>query len=831
MEPRDDEDLLLRSVALQNAHTIHVARQRAEEELAHSLAMMRATLESTTDGILVTDGAGNITGFNEKFVTMWQLPREVVEHHTHRHVLQFTSRSFADPAQFVARVEEIYAAGPPETYDLLDLSDGRAVERFSRVQLIEQQNVGRVWTFRDITAHRHAEEAQARLAAIVESSDDAIVSKTLDGVIRSWNAGAERLFGHAAAEAVGRPITLIIPPERQHEEQVILGRLRRGERIDHYETIRVAKDGRRIDISLTISPIRDRAGQIVGASKIARDITARKRTEETTRFLADASAALAELTDYRSTLQKVAGLAVPFFADWCAVDMQEADGSLRRLAVTHSEPAKVQLAHELFRRYPPRPTNPHGILKVLRTGKSDWLASIPDSLLVEVAQGEEHLAMLRALGLKSVVCTPLRSRSRTLGVLTFAMAESGRTYSAADLAAAEDLAHRAVIAIENASLLATLKEADRRKDEFLAMLAHELRNPLAPIRNAVQIFRGKGPPVPELQWATEVIGRQVHQLTRLVDDLLDVSRITRGKIELRKERIELAAVVNVAVEASRPLIEKWSHELIVTIPPQPIYLDADPTRLAQVLQNLLNNAAKYMDQGGRIGVTAQRQDEQVLLRVKDTGIGIPPEMLPRIFDMFMQVDHSLERAEGGLGIGLTLVKRLIEMHGGTIEAHSEGAGKGSEFIVRLPVAVESTRPQGTADDKAVAPAARRILIVDDNRDAADSLGMLLRMMGNEVHTAHDGLAAVGAAAAFQPDLVVLDLGLPKLNGFEAARRIRAQEGGAKMVLIALTGWGQEEDRRRSKEAGFDHHLTKPIDFNDLQKILAETEPGRRPREI
>jgi len=385
------------------------------------------------------------------------------------------------------------------------------------------------------------------------------------------------------------------------------------------------------------------------------------------------------------------------------------------------------------------------------------------------------------------------------------------------------------LADENTRLVAALKESDRRKDEFLAMLAHELRNPLAPIRNGVQIFRAKAPPVPELQWATEVIDRQVHQMTRLIDDLLDLSRITLGKIDLRKERVELATVVSSAVEASRPLIEKWGHELSVTIPPQPIPLEADLTRLSQVLMNLLNNSAKYMDRAGHIWVIAEREDGDVLIRVRDTGIGIPAEMLPRIFDMFTQVDRSLERSEGGLGIGLTLVRQLVEMHGGTVEAHSEGPGQGSEFVVRLPIAatdgdLESGQAAGGAE-KAVAPATRRILVVDDNRDAAESLGMLLSMMGNEIHTVHDGLEAVKAVAAFRPDVVLLDIGMPKLNGYEAARRIRQQPEGAGVVLIALTGWGQEDDRRRSREAGFDHHLTKPVEFADLQKLLAETIPS------
>lgn len=662
------------------------------------------------------------------------------------------------------------------------------------------------------------EEAHLHLAALVDSSDDAIVSKSLTGIVRSWNAAAERIFGYSSGEMIGKPITLLLPPERLHEEETILSQLQRGERVDHFETIRVTKDGRRIDVSVTISPIRDSSGRIIGASKIARDITDHKRAERISRFLAETSAALAELTDYASTLQKIAQLAVPFFADWCVVDMQEPDGTIRRLAVTHADESKVQSARELEARYPPRPTSAFGVAKVLRTGKPDWAPDLPNSLLRTMVQDEEHYQILKKLGLKSYICVPLHSRSRTLGVLSFVTAESGRTYNEDDLQAALDLGHRAAIAIENASLVSALKESDRRKDEFLAMLAHELRNPLAPIRNAVQIFRAKGPSTPELQWARNVIDRQVEQLTRLIDDLLDVSRITRGKIELRKERVPLATVVDSAVEASRPLIEKWQHRLTVALPSEPIFLDADPTRLAQVLMNLLNNSAKYTEQGGQIWLTGEFAGEHAIIRVKDTGVGIPADMLPHIFDMFVQVDRSLERSQGGLGIGLTLVKQIVEMHGGTVEVQS--GGDGTEFVVRLPLArgIEVRTARKTGNEAAEVGGTFRILVVDDNKDAADSLGMLLRMGGHDVHMAYDGLEAVGAAAVLRPDVVLLDIGLPKLSGYDAARQIRSERGD-EVLLIALTGWGQEEDRRRSREAGFDHHLTKPVEFTALQKLL------------
>jgi len=496
-----------------------------------------------------------------------------------------------------------------------------------------------------------ADEARTLLAAVVESSEDAIVSKTLEGRILSWNRGAERLFGYTPAEAVGQPIFMIIPPERHDEERTILDRLVRGERIEHYETVRMTKDGRRLDISLSISPIRDPAGRIIAASKVARDITDHKRAE------------------------------------------------------------------------------------------------------------------------------------------------------------------------------AAFREANRRKDEFLATLAHELRNPLAPLRNAVHILGTKAPPIPELQWVREVIDRQVQQMTRLVDDLLDVSRIDRGKIDMRKERTDLIAVINYALEASKPLIEKWGHELTVRLTPGPISLEGDPARLAQVLSNLLNNAAKYTEQGGKISVSVECEGRTAVIRIKDTGVGIPADMLPRIFDMFMQVDRSLERSRGGLGIGLSLVQKLVELHGGTVTAFSPGQGQGSEFVVRLPL-VDECPPDDKAESvsaRQTTPAGaprRRILVVDDNKDAADSLGMLLRIMGNDVQIAYDGLQAVTQAGEFRPHLVLMDIGLPKLNGYEAARRIREQPNGGDVMLVALTGWGQDEDRRRSQEAGFDRHMTKPVESDVLEDLLA-----------
>ena len=383
------------------------------------------------------------------------------------------------------------------------------------------------------------------------------------------------------------------------------------------------------------------------------------------------------------------------------------------------------------------------------------------------------------------------------------------------------LAHMGAVAYDNARLYEELRESDQRKDEFLVTLAHELRNPLAPIRNSIHIMRLAGEDRATIDESLAMIERQVQQMVRLVDDLLDLSRVRRGLIELRTERVELETVLRSAVETSRPLIEHSGHQLSLTLPPEPIVLCADPTRMAQLFANLLNNAAKYTEPNGQIELSARRDGDRVTVKVRDSGVGIPPDKLIDIFDMFTQVNYTLERAQGGLGIGLTLVKRLVEMHGGSIEAHSEGPGQGSEFVVGLPVAIhaEAAPPVSTNGGYSPPRRSRRILVVDDNRDAAESLEMMLTIMGNEVRTADDGLQAVELATGFNPEVVFMDLGLPLLNGFDAARRIRQQPGGTDTVIVALTGWGQEADRRRSREAGFDQHLVKPVDPVALEALL------------
>jgi len=390
----------------------------------------------------------------------------------------------------------------------------------------------------------------------------------------------------------------------------------------------------------------------------------------------------------------------------------------------------------------------------------------------------------------------------------------------------EDGRTRAVLSLivelaESDVVETTLRRADRRRDEFLATLAHELRNPLAPMRNALEIMRLAGRDSGAAERARELIERQLAQMVRLIDDLLDVSRISLGRLELRRSRVELGSVVAGAVEASRPAIEASGHQLSISLPRDPVFLDGDPARLAQALSGLLGNASRYMEAGGRIRLSAESLDGEVVVRVRDEGVGIAAEMLPHVFSMFTEGSHFGQRSDNGLGIGLMLVRQLLELHGGRISAQSEGPGRGSEFVITLPtVPAPVDAGAGPPPRRPARSSPRRILVVDDNCDAATSLATMLRMMGHETHTAYDGASALAEAARNQPDVVLLDIGMPGMSGYEVASRIRASSWGQHVSLIALTGWGQEEDVRRSQEAGFDRHLVKPVHPEMLAGVLA-----------
>jgi signal transduction histidine kinase/ActR/RegA family two-component response regulator len=412
-----------------------------------------------------------------------------------------------------------------------------------------------------------------------------------------------------------------------------------------------------------------------------------------------------------------------------------------------------------------------------------------------------------------------------LGYIHCRNKSSGR-FSDDDRAILSQLAHMGAIAIQNSRLYDALRDSDARKDEFLAILAHELRNPLAPIRHSLEVMRVSDDPAHHRE-GRAVIDRQVSQLVHLVDDLLDVSRISRGKLELRYESVRLADAVASAVETTRPLIEKQGQHLVVTLPPAAIHVHGDMTRLSQVFSNLLNNAAKYTSAGGTITLSVAQKGDRAIIAVRDTGIGISKDALPLIFDLFSQGGDPQRRVPGGLGVGLNLARRLTELHGGTLTASSEGPGKGSEFLVELPATIAEDAPAPARTAEPSADAALRLLVVDDNVDSADGLAMLLSMSGHDVRVAHDGRTAVSEARAAKPDMILLDLGLPEISGYEVAKLIRAESADRQPLIVALTGWGQDTDRQRTRDAGFDHHLVKPVDIETLRTLIASVKPAAR----
>ncbi|HTU89566.1 MAG TPA: response regulator [Gemmataceae bacterium] len=499
------------------------------------------------------------------------------------------------------------------------------------------------------------EQVRAELAAIVESSEDAIISGNLQGIVTSWNKGAERLYGYSAAEAIGKPISLLHPAERANEFPNLLERLRRGERIEPYQTVRLRKDGSRVDVSLSVSPIKDGEGKIIGAAKIARDIGPQKRLEE------------------------------------------------------------------------------------------------------ELRQHAEELA-----------------------------------------------------------------EAHRQKDQFLAMLAHELRNPMAPLRTGVHILRQSQTPPDVRERTHDMMDRQLRHLSRLVDDLLDVSRIMRGKIELRKESIDLRQLARTVAEDRRPVLEQAGLTLLLDVPETPVWVIGDFTRMTQILNNLLDNSVKFTKGRNKVAVrvVADLERRLAVLSVRDEGMGIEPQLLPRLFTPFLQADRSLDRSRGGLGLGLATVKGLAELHGGSVEATSEGAGQGAEFTVRLPLSEEMQVPSETPAAQQPSANHLRVLVIEDNRDAADSLRLLLDLLGHEARVAYSGPEGVAMAKEWRPDVVLCDIGLPGMDGYEASRQLRQFPGTAKALLVAITGYGQESDIQRSKEAGIDCHFLKPIDPAKLKNLLA-----------
>ena len=545
--------------------------------------------------------------------------------------------------------------------------------------------------------------------------------------------------------------------------------------------------------------------------------TAAEEANSRLTFLAEVTALVGRSLDDTVTARDTVRLTVPALGDHAVIARRDLAGTGWQVIQAVAEAGNVAI--EQFTSLD-RIASPlaDALVRTFESGAVERLGSSSP-----VASGEARTVVFPLSGQKSI-----------LAALGISREPSGGHFTPADFTIAEALAARAAIALENAQLYKDLEHADRQKNEFLSMLAHELRNPLAPIRTGVDVLRLRGDSQPEVVWARDMIERQTMQLVRLVDDLLDVSRITGGKIRIELECVDVAAVVATAIETSRPLIDEAGHQLTVSIPETALCVSCDRVRLAQVLSNLLNNAAKYTRSGGTIRLSVAREGSEAVFRVQDNGIGIPPEMLSKVFELFTQVERSLDRSRGGLGVGLTLARRLVELHGGRIDVASDGAGHGSEFTVRLPAVSAPATPAELVNDprpaEQVSQTPLRILVVDDNVDAADSLAWLFRQLAHDVRTTHDGRSAIELATEFRPQVVVLDLGLPQLDGYEVSRRLRSLPDTRDAPIIAVSGYGQDEDRRRSSQAGFDHHFIKPVDFQSLLGVLREVEDNRSPDE-
>jgi PAS domain S-box-containing protein len=692
---------------------------------------------------------------------------------------------------------------------------------------------------RDISERQNAERNGARLAALVESSDDAIVAKDLNGVITSWNRAAERMFGYSATEAIGQSIRLIIPEDHQHEEDTILDRIRRGESVQHFETIRRRKNGSCFPISVTVSPIRDAAGAIIGASKIARDITERRKAEalanriqRQAEFVARMAEVLSGPLDYEARLKGLVEIAVPAMADWAALDAIEPDGRIRRLAVSHADPGNAQLGTDIRRRYED-PITPCSARQVIRTGKGVFVPEVTDTMIVAAANGDDKRAgLMRALGLTSCVCVPVATNQRAFAALTLATAESGRQYSIEDLHFAEDVASRAALMVDNARAYEAVRKASSVKDEFLATLSHELRTPLNAILGYTRMLRGGMVQPDKLSRTYETIERNTTSLTKMVEDILDVSRVVSGKMRLNMQAVELPLVVHEAIATVMPAAEAKHIRLETTVDPQVSAVSGDPDRLRQVVWNLLSNAVKFTPKQGRIQVRLERVNSSVEIVVSDTGIGIRAEFLPYIFERFRQADSAAGREHAGLGLGLAIVRNLVELHGGTVYATSGGEGQGATFRVRLPVrivhpdwqpATERVHPK--QEDFAPPPSLAdlpslsdiHVLAVDDDPDAVRLLKEILEAVGATVTTARSSRAALEIVATDRPDVLVADLGMPLMDGFELIQQLRTSDDAAARGIpaAALTAYARSEDRAKALKSGFEMHLAKPIDPAEL----------------
>ena len=802
---------------------MHAARRRAlqaHDEAVADRERLCVTLASIGDGVIVTDPKGRVLSLNTvaEQLTGWRQtsaafqPIEQVFH-----IINEDSRTEVEsPCAKVLTTGKVVGLA---NHTLLISRDGSERPIDDSAAPIKAENgelLGVVVVFRDVTEKRAADKALSRsernLADFFENAAVGLQWVGPDGTILRANRADYELLGYTEETYIGRKISEFHADPSAIED--ILRRLQAGETINSYEATLRHRDGSLRHVLITSNVLWE-DGHFVHSRCFTRDITARKRAEEGLGFLVEATTTLAAIVDRRSALERAARITIPYLADYAVLTMVGPERQIEFQASAHRDAAQETRLTALLNRFPLNWNSPSLVVSALTSGKSQHVPDLTSALLGTLVQSDEHRTAAAALSPRSAIVVPLVIRERVIGALSLVMSESQRRYSARDLQLAEEFARRVSTAIDNSQLLHSLQESNQQKDEFLAMLAHELRNPLAAIRYAVTLGQMSSDDTGEVY---EIVERQVENLAHLVDDLLDVSRISRDKIKLVRAHIDARTLVERAAAAARPFVEEKQHALKLDISPLAMPLFVDPTRAEQIVGNLLANAAKFTPPEGRITLRAYPEDDQCVIKVTDNGVGLPAEMLARVFDLFAQADRSLDRSSGGLGIGLTVARRLAEMHGGSITATSAGLGLGAEFTVRLPLVPAPAESETPLPADTAPVSAQKILVVDDNRDTARTAALLLEATGHEVQIAHDGPTALEIARQFRPQSILLDIGLPGLNGYEVARTLRS-EGFEQTTIVAISGYGQAEDRQRSREAGFDHHLVKPVNHRVLLDVL------------
>jgi PAS domain S-box-containing protein len=811
-----------------------VTQQRPDEA-----ARLAAIVESSEDAIISADLNGIITSWNPAAERLYGYRASEIIGQSN-HLIIPAERHSEEEA-----VRELIVSGQPvEHYESVRLrKDGSRIEVALTVSPLRARDgrvVGISKISRDVSERNRNESlkqeslaAVRRLAAIVESSDDGIIGMSMDGTITAWNRGAERMYGYAAAEALGQSIRLVVPEDRREEASEVLERIKLGERVEHFETLRCRKDGTRFPVSLMVSPILYDGGTVIGASKIARDISEQKRASQRAAFLAEVGAVLGGSLEYLTTLKTVANLAVPSIADWCAVDILTDERKLERLAVAHVDPAKIDLARTIRSRYED-PNSPYSAPSVVRTGTPAMLREVSDDMIVASAKGDkERIALVRSLGLRSYMIVPLTTRGRTLGALTLATAESGRLYTEDDFRFAQDVAFRAALAVDNARAYNDAQVANRLKDEFLATLSHELRTPLNAILGYSRMLQSGMLTPDKHARALHIVERNATSLTQIVEDVLDVSRIISGKIRLNIQSVDLPAVVSDAIATVMPAADAKQVRVQTILDPRAAPISGDPDRMQQIVWNLVSNAVKFTPKHGTVQVRLERVNSHVEIVVSDTGAGIPPDFLPHIFERFRQADSGTTREHGGIGLGLAIVRHLVELHGGTIHAASGGHEKGSTFRVRLPIMIVHHEERLERRVHPTTNLARRetqlpdlgglsVLAVDDDADARSLVSETLQSRGARVVAVESAQDALDTLQRARPDIVIADIGMAHSDGFDLIKRIRQSSDPAvrEVPAAALTAYARAEDRMKVLQSGFQMHLAKPVDPAELIVAVA-----------